>query len=74
MNNAFLNLLDWNDATNALCSHDWRQFKNEIDDCVDPLMGELEWMHPMALAVKANSADNPKWHEAMNGPDADGFW
>ena len=31
-------------------------------------------MHPMALAAKANSADNPKWHEVMNGPNADGFW
>ena len=31
-------------------------------------------MHPMALAVKAHSANNPKWHEAMNGPNADRFW
>ena len=42
MNNAFLNSLDWNDATNALRSHDWRQFKNEMEDYIDPLTGELE--------------------------------
>ena len=30
-------------------------------------------MHPMALATKANDEDNPKFHQAMNGPDADGY-
>ena len=59
---------------NALCSHDWRQFKNELDDYIDHLTGELEWMQPMVLAVKANSANNPKWHALMNEPNADGFW
>jgi hypothetical protein len=28
----------------------------------------LEWMHPAALAAKANSEDYPTWEEAMNGP------
>ena len=27
----------------------------------------------MALATIANAADNPKWEEAMNGPNAEGF-
>ena len=30
-------------------------------------------MHPMALAIKANDEDNPTFHQAMNGPDADGY-
>jgi hypothetical protein len=31
-----------------------------------------EDMHPLALAAKANDADNPTWEEAMNGPDRKG--
>ena len=36
----------------------------------------IEEMHPAILAAKAkaSSADNPTWHEAMNGPDAKGYW
>ncbi|CAJ1956067.1 unnamed protein product [Cylindrotheca closterium] len=32
-----------------------------------------EWLHPMILAAKANSEDNPGWEEAMNGPLANGY-
>jgi hypothetical protein len=31
-------------------------------------------MHPLSLAAKANAEDNPRWNEAMNGPNAEGFW
>jgi len=37
----------------------------------------VETWHPLAMAVKADSAsaaDNPSWEEAMNGPNADGYW
>ena len=34
----------------------------------------MEESSPLALAVKANAADNPNWYEAMNGPLADGYW
>ena len=36
----------------------------------------VEEMHPAVLAFKASasSADNPTWHEAMNGPDQKGYW
>ena len=34
----------------------------------------VEAWHPLALAAKANSADNPTWDEAMNGPDRAGYW
>src|SRR5210317_1014932 len=33
-----------------------------------------EWLHPLILAAKANSEDNPTWEEAMNGPLADQYW
>jgi hypothetical protein len=32
--------------------------------------GYVDWLHPMALAAKANSADNPTWNEAMNGSES----
>jgi len=35
--------------------------------------GEVEDLHPLVLSAKAYSEDNPRYHEAMNGPDAEGF-
>ena len=26
------------------------------------------------MAAKINASDNPRWHEAMNGPDRAGYW
>ena len=40
-------------------------------DCETDL---IENFHPLALATLANSSDNPAWHEAMNGPQKDGYW
>ena len=40
----------------------------------DPLTGTLEEWNPLALAMKFNDEDNPTWEQAMNGPNADGFW
>jgi hypothetical protein len=31
-------------------------------------------MHPLAFAAGANSDDTPNFHQAMNGPDAEGFY
>jgi hypothetical protein len=28
----------------------------------------------MALSMEANAADNPNWNQAMNGPEAEGYW
>jgi len=36
--------------------------------------GLLLSLHPLAFAVKANSLDTPNFHEAMNGPDSEGFY
>ena len=36
--------------------------------------GQVLWLHPLALAAKANSEDNPRWEQAMNGPDSEGYW
>ena len=32
-----------------------------------------EWT-PLALAAKGNDVDTPNWEQAMNGPNAEGFW
>jgi hypothetical protein len=34
----------------------------------------VDWIHPLALAAKANAEDNPDWRTAMNGPDKEGYW
>jgi hypothetical protein len=34
----------------------------------------VKWMHPMILAAKANSEDNPTLDKAMNGPLKEGYW
>ena len=36
--------------------------------------GLLEYLHPLALAVKSNSKDIPNFQEALNGPDGEGFY
>jgi hypothetical protein len=44
------------------------------EDETDLKENTVEWMHPMILAAKANSEDNPTWDEAMNGPLKEGYW
>ena len=34
----------------------------------------LSYLHPLSLQTLANDADNPTWNEAVNGPNAEGFW
>ena len=69
LNQAFLNSLDWTNHPSA----DERCFflANNI---VDPDTGFVEDFSPLALSMKANSSDNPNWHQAMNGPLKDGYW
>jgi hypothetical protein len=40
----------------------------------DAKTGEWDWFHPLALSVKANAKDNPRWNEAVNGPYSEGYW
>jgi predicted short-subunit dehydrogenase-like oxidoreductase (DUF2520 family) len=40
----------------------------------DELHETVEFVHPMVLAAKANSEDTPNWHQAMNGPNKEGYW
>jgi hypothetical protein len=36
--------------------------------------GLLSLMHPLAFAAKANNDDLPNFYQAMNGPDAEGYY
>ena len=46
---------------------------NVINKEADPFTGDYEELHPMLLASKLNASDNPNYHQAVNGPDADGY-
>jgi hypothetical protein len=65
-NEQYLAMLKWNKAINMLELNEFQQMwaLTEIDKEEDT----VEWMHPMILAAKANSPDNPTWNEVMNGP------
>ena len=72
-NDAFLQSLDWNDLHKELLSSDHMSFMNVINKEADPFTGDYEELHPMLLASKLNASDNPNYHQAVNGPDADGY-
>ena len=63
----------WHQLLDALRSHDYRAFFIEMASNTDQYYNTIEEWNPMALTTQANSADNPNWHEAMNGPYKDGY-
>ena len=73
LNAQFLQSLDWTAVADALPEGSWKAMVlNIMLHTSDE--GLVEWLHPLALAAKANSEDTPNWHEAMNGPNSEGFW
>ena len=73
LNEQYLQSLDWTAVISQLKEGHWKAMATYLDLYTN-LNGELEWMHPLAFAAKASAEDNPKWNEAMNGPNAEGFW
>lgn len=65
--------LKWNEVVDNLRSGQLRAMMNIVEQNTDLDNNTVEWMHPMVLATQANSADNPTWEAAMNGPDADDY-
>ena len=71
--------LDWNTSFASLASslddRDSRRFFASMDVLQDPFDLCLDGFPTFALSAhkSASSADNPRWHEAMKGPNADGF-
>ena len=54
-------------------SRDWNNFHSYISQSLNQDHDTWEAPHPLLLAAKASSEDNPNWHQAMNGPFADQF-
>jgi len=73
LNNAFTQFLDWNALTSSLLTDSWA-IRGIPDSYINPHTQETECWNPLALAAKINDFDNPRRHEAMNGPDRSGYW
>ena len=73
LNDSFLAGLDWNSTIRDLKSTQSTLMSRMMDMNTNPKTGTVEAMHPMVLITKADAADNPRWNEAMSGPDAAGF-
>jgi Reverse transcriptase (RNA-dependent DNA polymerase) len=74
LNNAFLNSLDWSDLLKLVRSQDMHSMCQFFASVTDPTTGTVEEWHPMVFATMANAADTPNYQQAMNGPDAEGYW
>ena len=74
----YLQTLNWKDSLHALgassSTFESKQFFTAIEGMEDPTTGTLEEGHPLILAAKMADADNPKWYEATNGENSEGFW
>ena len=74
LNEQYLHSLDWSQTVDALKGGSWKAMLSLMSLYTDK-DGYVDWFHPLALATKANSEDNPNWNQqAMNGPLKDGFW
>ena len=73
LNEQFLHRLDWSTTVETCKSGDLRTMLALIRRYTNA-DSTVDWLHPFALAAKANSDDNPDWHTAMNGPDKEGYW
>ena len=74
LNSSFINGLDWNQDLSDIRSFDSRRMSLQLTKCYDETEGTMENWDPHSLPAKSNSADTPNWNEAMNGPNAQGFW
>lgn len=67
VNNAFLNCLDWKTTIHAVKFNDYNQFCAQVES-------GYKTFHPLALTMRGNVLDNPKWNQAMNGLEREGDW
>jgi hypothetical protein len=74
MNDQYLAMMNWTQTLQMLSSYEFKRMWSLTEDETDLKENTVEWMHPMILAAKANSEDNPTWDEAMNGPLKEGYW
>lgn len=53
---------------------DSRRFFAEMDALQNPLSLELDDFPTFGFISKVSADDNPRYEQAMNGPNAEGFW
>ena len=71
---SFLHCLEWDDLHQELTSSsNHLSFMTVINQSLDPYSDVYNNIHPLLLASKANSVDNPTYNQAMNGPDHDKY-
>ena len=73
LNSQFLQSLDWKEMIDALPERSWKAMMMNLRLHTDE-SGLVDWMDPFAFASKANDEGTPNWHQAVNGPNSDGFW
>ena len=74
LNNEYLHGLTWDGLLSSLHTTQGRQVFAQMARSFDPVNQTQEDWNPLALAARANDADTPNWHQAMNGPYAKEFW
>ena len=80
LDNHYVQNLEWKDCVAALAAEskdqngDVSRFFAEMDALQNPIDGTMDDLHPLAFASKAAAKDNPRFEEAMNGPNSQGFW
>ena len=78
--NRFIQSLNWNESVAALASKsketngDASRFFASIDALQDPEDLTMDDFPELAFVTKSSQNDNPRFDEAMNGPNSEGFW
>ena len=65
--------LDWSSLLTTVKSKDFMKMICLMELQTDPISNTIEDWHPMLLSTMANANDNPSYHQAMNGPDREGY-
>jgi hypothetical protein len=72
--------MDWGDSFSFLMQEsntkngDSRRFFANMDVLQDPLSLDLDDFPTFGFISKASADDNPRFDQAMNGPNSEGFW
>ena len=80
MQNHFAQSLNWSDSVAALASKsrdsngDASRFFAQMDALQNPEDLSMDDFPELAFATKSSQNDNPRFDEAMNGPNSEGFW
>ena len=78
--NHFVQGLNWSDSVAALASEskdsngDASRFFANMDALQNPEDLTMDDFPELAFVIKSSQNDNPRFDEAMNGPNSDGFW